>query len=77
MLKQKKALKDSGCDLKDMVRTRFILKNISDWKNIVLVHAEYFNNIKPATTTMETSRFINPEWLIEIEVDTSIACNNK
>ena len=33
------------------------------------VHGEYFAAIRPANTIMQVSRFIDPDWLLEIEVD--------
>ena len=33
---------------------------------------EYFADIRPADTIMAVTRFVNPEWLIEIEVDAVI-----
>lgn len=73
----KKALRDTGSDIKDVIRTRIFLKYISDWNKIALIHAEYFKHIKPATTVIEVSGFVNPEWLVEIEVDAIITCNKK
>ena len=33
------------------------------------IHGEYFGDIRPASTVMQVTRFIDPEWLIETEVD--------
>ncbi len=35
----------------------------------VKVRGECFKDIRPVDTVMEVSRFINPEWLVEVEVD--------
>ena len=67
------ALEKAGSSLKDVVRTRMLLTNINDWKAAAEVRATYFKTIKPVDTIMEVSRFINPEWLIEIEVDAVVA----
>jgi enamine deaminase RidA (YjgF/YER057c/UK114 family) len=69
----KEALENAGSGLNDVVRTRMILTNIDDWKEVIKVRAEYFKEIKPVDTIMQVSRFINPEWLIEIEVDAIIS----
>jgi enamine deaminase RidA (YjgF/YER057c/UK114 family) len=69
----KEALENAGSSLDDVVRTRMLLTNIDDWKEIIEVRAEYFKKIKPVDTVMQVSRFINPEWLIEIEVDAIIS----
>ena len=63
------ALERAGSSLNDVVRTRLLLTNIEDWKAAADVRASYFKTIKPVDTIMQVSRFINPEWLIEIEVD--------
>ena len=69
----KAALEKAGSGLHDVVRTRMLLTNISDWKKVAEVRATYFKDIKPVDTIMEVSSFINPDWLIEIEVDAIIA----
>ncbi len=65
----KKALEQAGASLKDVVRTRTILKQIEDWETVARVRGEYFNEIRPVDTIMQVTSFINPEWLVEIEVD--------
>ena len=65
----KLALEKAGSSLDDVVRTRMLLINIADWKIAADVRASYFKNIKPVDTIMQVSGFINPDWLIEIEVD--------
>lgn len=67
------ALEKAGAGLQDVVRTRMLLTNINDWEEVAKVRATYFKNIKPVDTIMEVSRFINPDWLIEIEVDAIIS----
>ena len=69
------ALKDVGASLKDVIRTRMILTNIDLWKEIAEVRGKYFKEILPVDTVMEVSSFINPEWLVEIEVDAIIDDN--
>lgn len=65
----KMALEMAGSGLDDVVRTRMLLTNINDWKSVAKVRASYFKTIKPVDTIIQVSSFINPEWLIEIEVD--------
>ena len=66
------ALKQAGASLEDVVRTRMLLTRISDWEAIAKVRGEYFKNIRPVDTVMEVSRFINADWLVEVEVDAVI-----
>ncbi len=65
----KSALEDAGASLNDVVRTRTLLTRIEDWEQIAAVRGEYFKDIRPVDTIVEVVRFINPEWLVEIEVD--------
>lgn len=63
------ALEKLGASLSDVIRTRIILTRIEDWEKVALVHGEFFNDIRPANTIMQVARFIDPDWLIEIEAD--------
>jgi enamine deaminase RidA (YjgF/YER057c/UK114 family) len=57
------------------VRTRILLTRITDWKRVAAVRGEYFRNIRPVDTVMEVNGFINPDWLIEVEVEAIIDRN--
>ena len=65
----KMALEKAGSGLEDVVRTRMLLTNIDDWKSAAEVRASFFKTIKPVDTILQVSRFVDPDWLIEIEVD--------
>ena len=65
----KGALEQAGASLDDVVRTRVLLKRIADWETVAKVRGEYFKEIRPVDTIMQTTTFINPEWLVEIEAD--------
>ena len=65
----REALEKAGSGLNDVVRTRILLTRIDDWETVIKVRAEYFRKIKPVDTIMQVSRFVNPEWLVEIEAD--------
>ena len=69
----KEALEQAGSGLHDVVRTRVILTRIEDWKDVIKVRAEYFKDVKPVDTIMQVTRFINPEWLVELEADAIIS----
>jgi enamine deaminase RidA (YjgF/YER057c/UK114 family) len=74
----KDALERAGVSLDHVVRTRTLLTRIEDWPSVAAVHGEFFSTIRPATTVMQVSRFIDPDWLIELEadavVDTEATC---
>ena len=53
----------------DVVRIRMFVTDISRWREIGAVHAEFFGDIRPAATMVEVSALIEPELLIEIEAD--------
>jgi enamine deaminase RidA (YjgF/YER057c/UK114 family) len=65
--KIEKALISAGASLKDVVRTRIFVTNIDHWEAIGKAHHLFFHEIKPCTTMIEVSRFIGPDYLIEIE----------
>ena len=63
------ALEKAGASLTQVVRTRTLLVHIEDWQAVAAVHGEFFGEIRPANTIMQVSRFIDPEWLVELEAD--------
>ena len=66
------ALEQLGASLNDVIRTRCLLKRIEDWRAVAEVHGEFFREIRPANTMMQIGAFIDPDWLIETEVDAVI-----
>ena len=66
------ALASVGANLADVVRTRIMLTDIGRWREAAKVHGEYFSDIRPAATFVEVSRFIDPRWLVETEIDAII-----
>jgi enamine deaminase RidA (YjgF/YER057c/UK114 family) len=67
-----RALEEAGASLGQVVRTRILLTRIGDWEVVARVHGDFFRDIRPANTIMEVSRFIDPDWLVEIEADAVI-----
>ncbi|MFC8825525.1 RidA family protein [Streptomyces sp. NPDC057137] len=64
-----RALREAGAGMADVVRTRLMLTDVTRWKDAARAHGERFADIRPACTVMEVSRFIDPEWLVEVEID--------
>lgn len=63
------AIEEAGLGLESVIRTRIFLTDISRWEEAARAHGEFFSEIRPASTMLETKALINPEWLVEIEAD--------
>jgi enamine deaminase RidA (YjgF/YER057c/UK114 family) len=64
-----RALHGLGASLKDVVRTRMFVTDISLWQEYGRAHGEFFKEIKPCATMVEIRKLIDDRMLIEIEVD--------
>lgn len=63
------ALERLGSSLRDVVRTRIYVTDISRWQEIGRAHGEAFRDIRPATAMVEVSRLVDPAMLVEIEAE--------
>ena len=68
LAKIEKALIQAGASMKDVVRTRMFVTDISKWEEIGRAHGEFFREIKPAASMIEVKGLISADLLIEIEV---------
>lgn len=69
----KNAIESAGANLSDIVRTRIMLTDIDQWQEAARAHGEFFGDIRPASTFVEVSRFIDADWLVEMEADCVVA----
>lgn len=61
------ALREAGCTLADVVRTRMFVTDISRWEEYGRAHGEAFGDVRPSATMVEVSALIDPAMLVEIE----------
>ena len=67
------ALDKTGARLSDVVRTRIFLTHINDWQAVGRAHAEFFGDIRPASTLVQVAGLVDPQLLVEIEADAIVA----
>lgn len=67
------ALEAAGASLDDVVRTRVMLTRIDDFNEVARVRKEFVGHVKPVDTIIQIDRFIDSDWLIEVEADAVIA----
>ena len=64
-----RALVRAGATLKDVVRTRLFVTDITRWQEIGRAHGEVFGAIRPASTMVQVSGLVDPAMLVEIEAE--------
>lgn len=67
------ALAQLGASLKDVIRTRMFVTDISQWESFGKAHAQIFAQSPPATSMYEVKSLIDPQLMIEIEADAIIS----
>ena len=66
--KIERVLQNAGAALKDVVRVRMFVTDISRWQEYAKAHSEFFIDIKPCNSMIEVKGLIEREYLVEIEV---------
>ena len=68
-----KALVEAGASLRDVVRVRTFVTDISWWTEVARAQGEVFADIRPAATLVQVSALVEPALLVEIEVEAVIS----
>jgi enamine deaminase RidA (YjgF/YER057c/UK114 family) len=63
------ALRDGGAGPEHVVRTRTYLVDAADWEDVGRAHGEVFRDVRPASTMVVVTGFLDPRWRVEMEAD--------
>jgi enamine deaminase RidA (YjgF/YER057c/UK114 family) len=63
------ALGEAGAAPEHVVRTRTFLLDADDAGEVGRAHGELFGDVRPASTMIVVSAFLDPSWIVEIEAD--------
>jgi enamine deaminase RidA (YjgF/YER057c/UK114 family) len=64
-----RALAEAGASLADVVRTRQYIVDRADAEAVMEAHGACFSDVRPASTMILVSGFLDPRWRVEIEAE--------
>ena len=67
------ALREAGADAEHVVRTRMFLTDAGDGEAVARAHAAVFGDVRPVSTMVVVSGFLDPRWKVEIEAEAVVA----
>jgi enamine deaminase RidA (YjgF/YER057c/UK114 family) len=63
------ALAGAGATVADVVRTRMYIRDRADSSAVTGAHAEFFRDVRPVTALYVVAGFLDPDHLVEVEVE--------
>ncbi len=66
------ALAKAGAAPAHVIRTRTYLTDAADWEAVARVHGRVFKGIRPASTVVVVTRFIDERWKVEMEAEAQL-----
>lgn len=63
------ALEEAGASVSDVIRTRCFIVAAEDWEEVGRAHGEVFADVRPVSSMIVVTGFIDPRWRVEIEAD--------
>ena len=67
------ALGETGAGAQDVIRTRIFLTDDGDGEAVARAHAATFGDVRPVSTMVVVSGFLDPRWKVEIEAEAVVA----
>lgn len=67
------ALREAGAGPEHVVRTRMFMTSADDGEAVARAHAAVFGDVRPVSTMVVVTGFLDPRWKVEIEAEAQLA----